>query len=192
MSTMPQAPQKYANEIMWYTFYNDAEKRHYAYEPKTKTTSWVKKGPKILSCISTSTSIDKYPIEAHQTTLPVTVGIAVTNNTSTDNRRRDENCADQNNCTCSPREYTNFTIEDRSTFVEKKGAGIAPLALGSFVRERGLSKRTGDENVHHRLIGFIVDVLTDSRVATAILIGNVVLTMRLLTSVIIALLNNRR
>ena len=49
MSTMPQAPQKYANETVWYTFYNDAEKREYYYEPKTKTARWINK-PRPTAC----------------------------------------------------------------------------------------------------------------------------------------------
>lgn len=34
-------PQKYANEIVWYTFYSESEKREYYYEPQTKTATWI-------------------------------------------------------------------------------------------------------------------------------------------------------
>jgi hypothetical protein len=40
--SLPPSPQKYANETVWYTFFQDAEKREYSYEPKTRTAKWVK------------------------------------------------------------------------------------------------------------------------------------------------------
>jgi hypothetical protein len=44
MYTTPQAPQKYANEIVWYTFYSETEKRDYCYEPSTRKVKWVRPG----------------------------------------------------------------------------------------------------------------------------------------------------
>jgi hypothetical protein len=40
--SLPPSPQKYANETVWYTFFQDAEKREYSYEPRTRTAKWVK------------------------------------------------------------------------------------------------------------------------------------------------------
>jgi len=38
---MNSPPQKYSNEVVWYTFYSETEKRDYYYQPKTKTATWI-------------------------------------------------------------------------------------------------------------------------------------------------------
>ena len=156
MAAMPQAPRKYANETVWYTFYNEAEKRQYHYEPKTKTAKWVKK--------TNSTSAT----DIHgKTRVVVTPERFYT-------KRIDHH-----------RVKTKVEDSPERLFVQGKHKPVIDEMDEDLEFRAGMSRDDNSRKWHTRIMlchGAVVQTLVSTRVATVMLVLNVLLTFLIISA----------